>query len=210
VPPALPDGGWGALARATLETLAMSVLAGAIALAGGLALAFPAARAGGGPARRAVALAARAALLLLRAIPPPVWALVCLFVLFPGILPGAVALGLYNLGIVGRLMAEAAEDLDPRPARALQAAGAPATAAFLYATVPAAASRFAAYALYRWEVAVRETVVVGAVGAGGLGLLLARQIAAFDWDGALTTVLAVIGLTFAVDLVSATLRRRLR
>ncbi len=210
LPPALPVGGWGALAAACLETLAMSVLAAAVAAGGAMLLAFPAARLGGSRRRRAGAVAARALLLVLRAVPPPVWALVCLFVLFPGILPGAVALGLYNLGVVGRLMAEAAENLDRRPAALLRASGATAGQAFLYATAPAAAGRFAAYTLYRWEVAVRETLVVGAVGAGGLGLLLARQLAQFDVAAALTTILATIGLTLAVDLASAALRRRLR
>jgi phosphonate transport system permease protein len=210
LPPALPAGGWEPLASATVDTLAMSVLAAAIASTGAALLAFPAARLGGSWARRGGALLARALLLVLRAVPPPVWALVCLFVLFPGILPGAVALGLYNLGIVGRLMAEAAENLDRRPAERLRAAGATAGQAFLYATAPAAAGRFAAYALYRWEVAVRETLVVGAVGAGGLGLLLARQLAQFDVAAALTTILATIALTFAVDMASTALRQRLR
>jgi phosphonate transport system permease protein len=57
---------------------------------------------------------------------------------------------------------------------------------------------------------VRETLVVGAVGAGGLGLLLVRQLAQFDVAGALTTILATIALTFAVDVASTALRRRLR
>ena len=66
-------------------------------------------------ARRAAGAAARPLLLVTRAIPPPVWALLVLFVLFPGPLPGAVALGIYNFGILGRLMAEVVENLDPRP-----------------------------------------------------------------------------------------------
>lgn len=200
------------------QTLAMSVLAGAIAFAGALLLAFPAANLSGlgaprGALRRGLRLAVvaitRAGLLLTRAIPPPVWALVFLFVVFPGIWPGALALGIYNLGVVGRLMAEAAENLDPRPARALRAVGASNPQAFLYATVPAAIGRFVAYGLYRWEVAIRETIVVGAVGAGGLGVLLRAQITSFDYAAALTTVLAVIALTLVVDLVSATIRRSL-
>lgn len=210
LPPALPAGGWPELASATLDTLAMSVLAGAMAGGGAALLAFPAARLGGRWPRRACAGLVRALLLVLRAVPPPVWALVCLFVLFPGILPGAVALAVYNLGVVGRLMAEAAENLDRRPGERLRASGASAGQAFLYATAPAAAGRFAVYALYRWEVAVRETIVVGAVGAGGLGLLLARQLAQFDVAAALTSVLAVIALTLGVDLASTALRRRLR
>lgn len=209
VPPTLPEGGWSELVSLALETLAMSVLAGVFAFAGAIALAFPASRPHGGGGRWIVSLAARAALLALRAVPPPVWALVVLFVLYPGVWPGAIALGLYNLGVVGRLMAEAAENLDPAPAQALRSAGAGGAHAFLYATAPAALGRFAAYGLYRWEVAMRETLVVGAVGAGGLGLALQHQLARFDFGAAVATVLATIVLTFAVDLVSAALRRSL-
>lgn len=104
------------------------------------------------------------------------------------------------------MAADAAEHVDAAPARALHGAGATARQAFLYATAPLAAGRFAAYALHRWAVAVRETIVVGAVGAGGLGLPLARQLAQFDFAAALTTVLATIALTFAADVVSAALQ----
>lgn len=200
----LPDGGAGELARLSVETLQMSVIAIVTATAIAVPAAFLAARG------RRGAFATRLALLLVRAVPPPVWAFIALFVLFPGSLPGALALGLYNAGILGRLMAEVVENLDPRPADALRAAGAPAPHAFLYAVLPQAVPRFAAYALYRWEVAVRETVIVGLVGAGGLGRLLADQVASFDHGGALATIGTLIGLTFVVDLVSAGFRSALR
>ena len=145
-----------------------------------------------------------------RAIPPPVWALLVLFVLFPGPLPGAVALGIYNFGILGRLMAEVVENLDPRPGAALRDGGAGGVATFAYATLPLSLTRFTAYSLYRWEVAVRETVVVGVVGAGGLGRLLEQQRAAFNYPGMLATVLALVAVSIVVDLVSASARRSLR
>jgi hypothetical protein len=104
-------------------------------------------------------------------------------VLFPGPVPGAVALGIYNFGILGRLMAEVVENLDPAPGAALRALGASPASVFGYATLPLSVARFASYSLYRWEVAVRETVVVGVVGAGGLGRLLEQQRAAFNYRG---------------------------
>ncbi len=76
--------------------------------------------------------------------------------------------------------------------------------------MPLAASRFAAYSLYRWEVAARETVVVGVVGAGGLGRLLEQQRAAFNYPGMLATVLTLVAVSLAVDLASASARRSLR
>jgi phosphonate transport system permease protein len=215
-PPTLGGQTIGGLIRLSADTLAMSVLAGAFAFVAALGLAYPAAwigQARSSPARRGlrvfrVALT-RLVLLVCRAIPPPVWALIFLFVLFPGILPGALALGVYNAGVVGRLCAEAAENVAGRPAQALQACGVPAAQTFLYATLPATFGRFVSYAFYRWEVAVRETIVVGVVGAGGLGLLLKQQLAGFDYAAVITTLIALIILTLLVDLASAAARRAL-
>lgn len=209
-PPSLPADGWSGLFRRALETVQMSLVAIALASALAVLVAFVAARGGTTWRRRSLAGAARGVLLVTRAVPPPVWALLLLFVLLPGPLPGALALGAYNFGILGRLMAEVVENLDHRPAESLVALGAPGLAAFSYATLPLAASRFAAYGLYRWEVAARETVVVGVVGAGGLGRLLEQQRTAFDYAGMLATVLALVAVSVAVDLVSASARRSLR
>ncbi len=149
-------------------------------------------------------------LLFARAVPEPIWALLFLFVLFPGILPGAIALGLHNFGILGRLMAEVIENLDERPLRSLKALGATRPQVFLYGVLPLTLPRFIAYILYRWEVCIRATVIVGLVGAGGLGRLLTEQLSSFDYKGMLTTLIVFLGLTFLVDLISASVRKTLR
>jgi phosphonate transport system permease protein len=215
-PPHLEDGGVGGLLELAAVTVAMSILAIIIAFAGGALLAFPAAtacssrRGLGRGGQTLLRLVSRLVLVVLRAIPPPIWALLFLFVLFPGIVPGALALAVYTAGVLGRLMAETAENLDDRPLRALRAQGASSSQVFCYGVLPAATPRFVAYGLYRWEVTVRDTVVVGVVGAGGLGVLLDHQLASFDYGGAVTTLAALIILTFAVDLTSAAVRRALR
>ncbi len=210
-PPDLDAGTLAALARASLETIEMSVLATAIA---GTAAALVALCAGRPSSRRfagrLAATALRALLLVCRAIPPPVWALLFVFVLFPGPLPGALALAAYNFGILGRLMGEVVENGDDRPAAALRAQGASPAAVVVYGVAPAVLPRFVSYAVYRWEVTLRETVVVGLVGAGGLGRLLRAQLAAFDYPGVLTTLVALVALTFLGDVVGAALRRSLR
>jgi len=207
------------------QTVAMSVLAIALAAVGGAFLSFPAAHnvflPGGllNPSRTGsfqqawawtILLLTRAALLFCRAIPAPIWALVFLFVLFPGILPGAIALGLHNLGILGRLKAEVIENLDFRPLEALKAQGAPSPLVFLYGVLPQTLPRFLAYDLYRWEVCMRETVIVGLVGAGGLGRLLTEQLSSFDYRGMIITLGGFLILTFLVDWVSTSVRRSLR
>ncbi|GAA1436713.1 phosphonate ABC transporter, permease protein PhnE [Microlunatus lacustris] len=206
----LPREGWSGLVAAAVETLQMSVLAAALATALGVAVALVAARGGTSPWRRALAWCARTLLLVTRSIPPPVWALLVLFVVLPGPLPGALALGIYTFGILGRLFAEVVENLDSRPREALEQLGAPPVASFAYAVTPAAAGQFAALSLYRWEVAVRETVIVGIVGAGGLGRMLEQQRAAFDLPAMATTVLALVVLSLLVDALSVGLRQALR
>ena len=149
-------------------------------------------------------------LLVARAVPEPIWALLFLFVLFPGILPGAIALGLHNFGILGRLMAEVTENLDERPLRSLKALGATRPQVFLYGVLPLTLPRFIAYILYRWEVCIRASVIVGLVGAGGLGHLLTEQLSSFDYRGVLATLIIFLGMTLIVDITSAQVRRTLR
>lgn len=223
LPPRLDEALLRELGVRSAQTLSMSVLATTLAGVGGILLAFPAANTrwaggiaadGGGSLRRlwarVVLVLARGLLLLLRSIPEPIWALIALFVLFPGILPGAVGLGLYTLGVLGRLMAEVVENLDERPLRALTAQGATGPQSFLYGVLPSVLPRFLAYILYRWEVCIRATAIVGIVGAGGLGRLLMEQLARFDYRGIVTTLICFILLTFLVDMASAALRRVIR
>jgi len=196
------------------QTLAMSILAMTGAGLAGILLSFLAARrerrGDGGMGRNLVSLFTRFLLLFARAVPEPIWALIFLFVLFPGILPGAIALAIHNFGILGRLMAEVIENLDQRPLRSLTALGASNSQVFIYGVLPATIPRFLAYILYRWEVCIRATVIVALVGAGGLGRLLTEQLSNFDYQGLLTTLIIFIGLTFVVDVISTSVRRLLR
>lgn len=209
LPPGLRSG-WGTIVEQALDTLALSVLAMAIAFTGaGLVALVASGTVGpGGAAGTALRSATRGLLLVTRAVPPPVWAIVALFVLFPGPWPGAVALGVYNLGVLGRLLAEALEGTDAGPALALRAAGASQVQAAAYATVPAALDRFVSLGLYRWEVTIRETVVVGVVGAGGLGRALDQELSSFAWSNVAGILLALVAVTSLVDAASTALRRR--
>ncbi|HZG41073.1 MAG TPA: ABC transporter permease subunit [Nodosilinea sp.] len=224
--PPLPTGAEIAhLAWLSWLTVAMSMVAIALAGLGGILFSLPAAQnfllPGGllrpvGQRERfpwvAYALLglSRLVLLVSRAIPAPIWALVLLYVLFPGVLPGALALALHNFGILGRLMAEVNENLDDRPVRALSALGANPSSVVIYGILPQNLGRFLAYILYRWEVCLRETVIVGLVGAGGLGRLLTEQISSFDYSGVLVTLAVFVVLTVGVDAVSQQLRGVLR
>jgi len=215
-PPEIGSGGLRGLVDDSLDTVALAVLSLAMAFAIASPIAFLAQRPRGSAgglgrtARVAVSTTIRFVLLVSRSVPPPVWAFVIVFVLFPGLWPGAVALAVYNAGVLGRLQGEVVENIDQRPADLLAATGATAPAALTVATVPAVAGRFVALGLYRWEVAIRETVIVGVVGAAGLGRRLDDQTASFNYDGILATIVALFVVTVAVDLASASIRRSIR
>ncbi len=215
-PPEVGAGGWSELLTDSLNTIALAVLAVGLSFVVASPLAFLARRPDGsrsGPAshaRNIGSAALRFVLLIWRSVPPPVWAFVVVFVLFPGLWPGAVALAIYNAGVLGRLQGEVLENQNPRPARQLAATGASAAGALTFATVPAVAGRFVALGLYRWEVMIRETVIVGVVGAAGLGRRLDEQTSSFNYDGVAMTIAALFVVTIAVDFTSAAVRRSLR
>ncbi|WP_199247790.1 ABC transporter permease [[Phormidium] sp. ETS-05] len=215
-PPAPPE--WGQLFTLSAQTIAMSILAMTGAGFGGILLSFFAANYSlthtksrpSQAIKTIIVLITRTLLLITRAIPAPVWALILLYVLFPGILPGSIALGIYNLGILGRLMAEVIENTDKRPLQALFTLGANQPQVFLYGILPHTLPRFLAYILYRWEVCTRETALVGLVGAGGLGRQLSEQLSSFDYPGLMVTLLAFIVVTFIVDFISTQAGKFLR
>ena len=203
-PPRLPTRGWSQLIDAAVATVRMSVVAIAIAAAIAVPLAYFGVRSiRGNKATRVVAL-------VLRSIPSPVWAFLVLLVVLPGLLPGAVALGIYTGGVLARLLTETLDNADTAPARRLRQAGARPLAAFVHSTLPDVSPTWTAYGLYRWEVTAREVSIVGVVGAGGLGALLQQQTAAFAYQRLLTTLLAMMAVTLLVDAVSSSVRRRLR
>lgn len=213
-PPALPEGRWPTLLGSTLDTLAMAVLAMGLAVAVTLLLGPWASRPRPGPShttgrvRRLVLGLARLLLLVLRSVPPTVWAALALLALFPGIVPGAVALGLYTGGVLGRLVAEAWETIDLRPREALRNAGVSPQVCAALAIGPPSAHHLVTYTLYRFEICVRDTAIVGVVGAAGLGRLLADRLAAFDYPAVTTVLLASFAVSAAVELVARELRRR--
>jgi phosphonate transport system permease protein len=207
---------WPALA----ETLSISVLGTALAAALGMTLAWPAAlrlHAVGAEAdppwrraaRRGAGALARALMNLGRSLPELVWAL-C-FVLAVGLGPfaGALALGVHTGGVLGRLYAEVLEEAPAGPVRALRTAGSGRLGAALFGVLPQAAPQLLAYTLYRWEVNVRASAVLGVVGAGGLGRELHVALSLFQGHRAAALILALLALVTAVDLLSGWLRARL-
>lgn len=215
-PPQLGEGGLAALLRDSVDTIVLAVLSIAAAWSLACVIAFIASRSlaplrsSGSVARASVALVARFLLLIARSVPPPVWAFLTVFIFKPGLWPGIIALSIYNLGVLGRLQGEVVENVDDKPGKVLQAGGASPFAVAAFATIPAVSGRFVSLGLYRWEVAIRETVIVGVVGAAGLGRTISEQSARFDYDGILASIVALIVVTLLVDATSSSIRRTIR
>ncbi len=192
-------------ALATLETLSMSALGTLLAVCGGLALALPAAGRFGVLAR----FASRALQNLLRSIPELVWAAILLVAAGLGPFGGTLALAAHTSGVLGRLFADALENVPPQSEQALRTNGATSMSAFLYATLPQALPQMLSYTLYRWENNIRAAAVLGVVGAGGLGQMLKYHLSLFQMQSGATVIIAMLLLVALVDALSFALRRAL-
>jgi phosphonate transport system permease protein len=209
---------WREALRLSLDTLAMSVLAIGFAATAVLLTFLPAARnVAFGELSGSRSLAGSAAFHIMRGvfvftrgIPELLWAMLIVFILSPGILPGALALGLHNYGLLGKLSAEVVEDIDPRPARALRSAGASNLQMLLYGVLPQVLPQFMTYVLYRWEVIIRTTIVVGFVAAGGLGREFRLSMSWFQYDKVMLLLMCYLLLVLGVDLIAVWLRRLAR
>ena len=142
-----------------------------------------------------------------RAVPELVWAMIIVFILKPGILPGAIALGIHNFGVLGKLCAEVIEDLELKPVRNLASCGANSYQIFFYGVIPMAMPKFITYILYRGEVILRSTIIVGFVGAGGLGQQFKLSMSYFRYTEITLIMLCYILLVFFADLLSEWSRR---
>ncbi len=205
-PPDLSPAFVHKVAAAAIETLAMSLLGTVLAAVLGLLLALPASRMHA--ADNAIARAPTRLLLnALRAIPELVWAALLLISAGLGPFAGTLALALHTSGVLGRLFAEAIENAPPGPGFALRTQGVGHLRVFCYATLPQVLPQLLSYTLYRWENNIRAAAVLGVVGAGGLGQLLAFHMGLFHMGKTATILGAMLLLVALVDALSYAARR---
>lgn len=153
--------------------------------------------------------AARAVLSFFRAVPDVVFALIFVTAVGLGPFAGVLALICHNTGVMGKLWAEAMEESDQGPVQALASAGASKLQQTFHASIPLVVPQFVGLLLYRFDVNVRSSLVLGLVGAGGVGLLINQAIKSFQFDQMLTHIMVVLVLIVVVDQASALIRRRL-
>ncbi len=218
VPPASNRDFLALVARETWRTVAIATAGVSLALllAAPLALLATAALSVSSLAGRmavlpfAVRQAARALMVALRTVPELVWALLFVRVVGLGPTAGVLAIGLTYGGMLGKVFAEILESCDAHPTRTLLANGSGRLQAFAYGLLPQAAPELTSYAIYRWECAIRSSVVLGFVGAGGLGQQMDSSLKMLAGSEVATMLLVFIALVGLADAVSAWLRRSLR
>jgi phosphonate transport system permease protein len=157
-----------------------------------------------------VRYAARLLMLLLRGIPEIVWALLLVRVFGLGPTAGVVAIGITYGGMLSKVYSEILESGNTLPVRALLVSGSGRMAAFLYGLLPGTAQELASYTVYRWECAVRASVVAGFVGAGGLGQLMDQSMKMLNGSEVSTILIVFFLLVILADYISLFIREQLR
>ena len=195
----LLEATWTTLRIATLGSLLGALLA--------LPLGLLSARNLGAPS--ALFISARAVLDITRAIHSLVFGLVLVGIVGLGPTAGILAIALHSMGTYGKLFAESLESLDMRAIEAVRAVGASPMQVFFNAVWPAVLPQFVASHLYVWEFNIRDSTILGLIGAGGLGLLISEATSLFQWGRLSTVLLVVIGLVALFDSMSRRIRNAL-
>jgi len=153
--------------------------------------------------------AVRWLLIVLRSVPELVWALIFVRVVGLGPTSGVLAIALTYGGMLGKVYAEILESGEPLATQTLLRNGSGRMQAFFYALLPGSSAELVSYTVYRWECAIRSSVVLGFVGAGGLGQQLDNAMKMFNGGEVATLLLVFMALVALADRVSALLRKGL-
>lgn len=195
------------LGRATWVTLQIATLGSLLAALLALPLAMLAARNLHAP--RVLAWAATGLLDTTRAVHTLVFGLVLVGIVGLGPTAGILAIALHSMGTYGKLFAESIESLDMASVEAVRATGATPTQVFFHGVWPAVLPQFVSHHLYVWEFNIRDSTILGLIGAGGLGLLISEAVSLFQWSRLATILLVVVALVVAFDALSRRIRETL-
>ncbi|GAA1407853.1 phosphonate transporter PhnE [Glutamicibacter uratoxydans] len=192
---------------ATLVTLWIGLLGTTLSIPSALVLAVLASRTT--TPHPAAYQVSRSILSFFRAVPDIVFALIFVTAVGLGPFAGVLALICHNTGVMGKLWAESMEETDQGPQQALSTAGASKLQQIAHGSLPLVIPQFVGLLLYRFDVNVRSSLVLGLVGAGGIGLLINQAIKSFQFDTMLTHIIIVLVLIIIVDQASGFIRRKL-
>jgi phosphonate transport system permease protein len=188
---------WDTINIATLGTLFAIILA--------VPVAYCAAR----NTTPSVALVRPVALFIIvssRSINSLIWALMLVTIVGPGVFAGIIAIALRSIGFCAKLLYEAIEEIDESQVEAVRATGASGAQVTAYGIVPQVLPAFAGISVFRWDINIRESTVLGLVGAGGIGLPLNAAITTLAWTQVSLILLVIIGTVIVSEWVSAKVR----
>jgi phosphonate transport system permease protein len=143
-----------------------------------------------------------------RSVNSLVWALLFVGIFGPGALAGTLAIAFRSIGFVGKLFGEALEETHRGPIEALEAVGAPWVSRLTFGYWPQVKPAFWSIALFRWDINVRESAVLGLVGAGGIGMTLDSAMNLFQWNRVATILIAIFAVVILAEIVVTVVRKR--
>jgi phosphonate transport system permease protein len=196
----------GQLWQPLWDTINIATLGTALAILLGTPLGFLAAR-NTTPSVMVVRPIALFIIVSSRSINALIWGLLLVSVLGPGVLAGIIAIALRSIGFIGKLLYEAIEEIDESQVEAVRATGATGAQVMSYGIVPQILPTFATICVFRWDINIRESTVLGLVGAGGLGLALESSLNVLAWPQVTTILLMILVTVIASEWVTARVRR---
>ncbi len=193
-----------------VETIFMGMMATAIGLIFAVPLSFLAAKnmMSGSSITLMFYYVVRSILNIVRSIEPMIWAIIAVVVVGLGPFAGLIALTLHTVAALGKLYSESIENIDPGPIEAIQATGATKLQTIVYAVVPQVIPPFISFSIYRWDVNVRMSTIIGMVGGGGIGFLLTQYIRLMNYRAAGIAVWFITITVATLDFVSAKIREK--
>jgi phosphonate ABC transporter permease subunit PhnE len=203
------DWGWypKVVHAALMETLHTATLGTILAVAMAAPVALMVAR---NVTRSAVVQSiGRFILVATRSVHAMVWALFFVAVFGPGALAGTLAIAVHSIGFTGKFLSEAIEEARPGPLEALRATGAPPLAVLIKGVWPQVKPAFLALAMFRWDLNVRESAVLGLVGGGGLGMALDTALSNLYWDQAGLVLCVIFAVVIVAEIATAWVRSRI-
>ena len=193
-----------------IETIFMGMMATLFGIVFAIPVSFLAARniMGGSRITMSIYFLVRMLMNIIRSIEPLIWALIAVVWVGLGPFAGIVALTLHSIAALTKLYSEAIEGIDPGPIEAVRATGANSLQTIMYAVVPQMISPFISFSIYRWDINVRMSTVIGLVGGGGIGFLLVQYIRLLNFRAAGISVWFIAITVAILDYVSADIRER--
>ncbi|MBM2578043.1 phosphonate ABC transporter, permease protein PhnE [Jannaschia sp. Os4] len=193
------------LGRPIWDTINIATLGTLIALVLAVPVAFLAAR-NTTPSALIVRPVALLIIVATRSINSLIWALLLIAIIGPGVFAGVVAIAIRSIGFCAKLLYEAIEEIDRTQVEAITATGASRWQVMAYGIVPQIAPAFAGIAVFRWDINIRESTVLGLVGAGGIGLQLQGSLNTLAWPQVSLILLVILAAVVISEWVSAKVR----